>query len=239
MKIVIADRKSVIGAHGMIVTRFMRSPHFRWVFSRVDCLASRCGVAALDDAVRGEIYAVLRAWPAILSAARKCRASDTLRFHPVYDGFDAVDVLVTDVVLLADLRRHRNVTDVVTGREVDAVERLQEQPFLPQPRGDFVEARAGIANEAVAELALVIAREGMVEARFALEPSSQPRVRWRHTTATCVRVAAPCAGLAAAAKLRRPSPRLTQSASCCSPVLREAPIFAGDQRHRNAETGPG
>ncbi len=59
--------------------------------------------------------------------------------------------------------------DVVAGREVDAVERLEEYPRLAQVRRDFFHVDARGAGKAVGESALVVADVRVIEAGVALE----------------------------------------------------------------------
>ena len=86
-------------------------------------------------------------------------------------------------MLSAELRCDVDVGNVVAGRRVDAVEGFEEHPVLSQSRGDFVQASLGIADKAVGESALVIARIGVIKARIAFEgcfPADVPRLRQRH-----------------------------------------------------------
>ena len=72
-------------------------------------------------------------------------------------------------MLLAELRRDVDVRDVVAGRGVDAVEGLQEQPFLAEPGRDRGKAGPSVADEAVGEVAPIVAGIGVIEAGVALE----------------------------------------------------------------------
>ena len=69
----------------------------------------------------------------------------------------------------AELGGDVDVGDVVPGGGVDAVEGLQEEPFLAQPRGERVQAGAGLADEAVGQIAPVVAGVGVIEAGVALQ----------------------------------------------------------------------
>src|SRR5258706_3084831 len=65
--------------------------------------------------------------------------------------------------------------DVVAGGRIDPVERLQKNPVAAEIGGDLGEVGAIVAGEAVAQLAPVVARVGMIEAGLALERGLAPR----------------------------------------------------------------
>ena len=157
-----------------------------------------------------------------------------LRLEPVHHGLDALDVLVADVVLRAQRRRDVDVGDVVAGRGVDAVERLEEHPFLPQIRGDPVEARARVAGEAVGEPALVVARVGVIEAGLAFEDGlaarRAPAAPARPPAWRCALPRPRAARGRRCGRLRDCPPRGSRRArSCCSPGPRQG---AGSSRRR-------
>src|SRR5262245_12211580 len=131
--------------------------------------------ASLHDAVGGVVRGAAWLRLQILAPARKRRAR-VLRLEPVHDRLDALHVLVGDVVLLAQLRGDVDVGDVVAGRRVDAVERLEEHPALAERGGDLVEARLRVADEAVGEAPLVVAGVRVIEAGIALEHGLAPDV---------------------------------------------------------------
>ena len=136
------------------------------------------------------------------------------QFH---HGLDALDILISDVVLGTELRRDVDMGNVVAGRRVDAVERLEEHPVLPQPGGDFVQAGLGGADKAVGEPALVVARVGVIEPRVAFQDGPRrPRVPCcaSATASIALRTAAPSrrARPPLRGPSRLPAARCTQSA---------------------------
>src|SRR5947209_1775396 len=124
--------------------------------------------ATLDDAIRGVVWRASRPRRRVLSPAREGRAG-ILCFEPVHHRLDALNVLIVDVVLLAELRRDINMGDVISGRRVDTIERLEEEPFLSQIGRDFVQAGLGVADKAIGKLAPVIAGIGVIEASRAFQ----------------------------------------------------------------------
>ena len=59
--------------------------------------------------------------------------------------------------------------DVVAGRRINAVERLQKNPIAAEPFGDPGEIGAVRAGKAVAQFAAVVAGIGVVEAGLAFQ----------------------------------------------------------------------
>src|SRR5437763_697253 len=88
--------------------------------------------------------------------------------EPVHDRLDMVDLLVTDVVPVAQPRRHIDMRDVVAGRRIDAVERFEKHPVSAEAGGDLRKIGAVVAGKAVAQQTLIVAGIGMVKAGFAL-----------------------------------------------------------------------
>ena len=145
--------------------------HFRRVISAIRDASRRSQQrkAAFHHAVRRVVTRAARLWFADIFAARgKCRAG-ILRLEPIDHGLDAFHVFVANVVLFAQFCGDVDVRDVVAGNRVDAVERLEQDPFLAEVGGNLREIDMPRAGETVGEIASIVARIGVIKARGAFQ----------------------------------------------------------------------
>ena len=157
--------------------------HLRRIgLARARLSAAQQRIAARDRAVRREILRAADPRLAIAAGRGEGRAR-ILGLEPVHHGLDAIDVLVAEVVLLAQPRRHIDMGDVVAGGRIDAVQRFQEDPVPAETFGDLVQIGAVVAGEAVAQLAEIVAGVGVVEAGIAFQrrfAAGRAMLRQRH-----------------------------------------------------------
>ncbi len=99
-------------------------------------VAAQQRIAAPGGAPGGEILRAADLRRVVDAAAREGRAR-IFRLEPVDERLDAVDVLVAEVVLLAELRGHIDMGDVVAGGRINAVQRFEEDPIAAEPFGDL------------------------------------------------------------------------------------------------------
>src|SRR4051812_10364513 len=128
----------------------------------IDAETARDRESTRNCAVGREVSGAARSGFHILAPARE-RGARVLRLQEIDDRLDAIDVLVTDIVFLAQIRGDIDVSDVVARGRVDAIERLEKEPVLPETFSDLLGARARVSEEALREPPKIVSGVALID----------------------------------------------------------------------------